>query len=160
MSNPLTDARNSLWDAVNNWPALTGQFKEKFRVDDSSQSMSDITPSDGQMPTLVILGTGIKPDWETNEMQAWHIVYALTIFTPLDQPLAEQLVWEVIRAVWQSHAEDDPVPYVKRATGYWPEQTGQIQWKTGQVGTSSGIDAIQATVFFTLRINVDPSQVD
>src|SRR5439155_1559341 len=77
----LTDARQSVWTAIDHWPDLadsttsTGRvFNATYRFDDEMALLSEIAPALSDLPALVILPVSVTPAWYTNEMQVWPLL--------------------------------------------------------------------------------------
>lgn len=159
----LTDARLSLWTAIDEWPDLadesteTGRvFNATYRFDDEMALLSEIVPSISDLPALVILPVSITPAWYTNEMQVWPLLLDVTLFTQdwnLGQ--AEDLIERVCDAIYQAHPEESSVPYVKTATGYYPQRLGPITFTPTSVGSVSPIKVIQTKLTLALRLQKD-----
>lgn len=160
----LTDARQSVWTAIDNWPPLadastsTGRvFNATYRFDDEMALLSEIAPSLSDLPALVILPLSAVPAWYTNEMQVWPLLLEITLFTQdwnLGQ--AEDLIERVCDAIYQSHPAESSVPYVKSATGYYPQRLGPIAFHPTRVGKDQKLKVIQTKLTIALRLQKDP----
>jgi hypothetical protein len=129
MSNSLAAGRRALWDAVNHWPPLQGKFKSKFCYE-RDNTVAGVHPkpwreaptSPIECPAIAMFGTSVPLNWLTNKTA--DLEYTVSVAIWAAEPYAdivEELWQEVIRAAYQSHAADDTVPFVKRATGRAPK---------------------------------------
>lgn len=129
MSNILAAGRRALWDAVNNWPPLQGKFKSKFAYE-RDNAIAGVHPkpwreaptSPIECPAIAFFGTSVPANWITNKTQ--DLEYTISTALWVSEPYADEIenLWhEVCLAAFQSHAADDSVPFVKRATGRYPK---------------------------------------
>lgn len=166
----LTVARESLWDAIDNWPELKRQpddvgasiFNQLYRFDDEMPLLDEIAPSLAELPALAIMPTSVTPAWYTNEMQTWPVLFDVVLWTQdWSLPEPEDLMEKVINAIYRATASSPPgntVPYVKAATGYYPQRLGPISFARSRVGEEQTLKVIVTTAVVTLRTQKDPFQ--
>jgi len=128
MSNCLAAGRRALWDAINHWPDLKGKFKSKFAYEKDAQQYGahpkpwrEAPTSPIECPAIALFGTTVPFGWLTNKTAEFEYTVSVAIWT--NNPYADEIeaLWQdVIKAAFQSHAADDSVPFVKRATGKYP----------------------------------------
>ncbi|MGL4462060.1 MAG: hypothetical protein ACRC1K_07895 [Planctomycetia bacterium] len=106
----LTQARQSLWDAVDHWPPLAGRLKRRFRLEDAGAlSGVEPTPSLGELPALAVAPAESPTPWATAQNQ--HLAYHLrfTLWTAhWDVRTAEELWEEIVRGLWRSEPPGGP----------------------------------------------------
>ncbi|MCY2966296.1 MAG: hypothetical protein NT069_22130 [Planctomycetota bacterium] len=163
----LTAARRSLWDAIENWPALkvnpadsgASVFKQKFRFDDTFDVFSKFEPGIGEIPAISITPMQVLPGWIANQMMLWPTAYQITIWTTdWNVSIPERIVQDVFNALFQSAPAGSTVPYVKAATGYYPLPIGPIQFIPTKIGAKGPTQFLAITTKFnvTLRANKNP----
>lgn len=117
MARPLlTQMREALWEAIDQWPELRGQFKAKFRADQLHQLFADgFAPALGQLPAIAILPESAGTGWDTNQGQ--RIQYGLHVFVwvrGLDAEPGERIWQQFHRAVWQAKPTGSTQTYIDR----------------------------------------------
>lgn len=159
MTDPiLTTARHSLWDAIDNFAGLDGQFKSKWRYDtDIGQYWEKIDKAGlGDFPAIGILPLIVQPNWVLNEMMEFSDAYTLDIRAP-KLTTCERLVELVWQALYQAAPLASPtVSYVKAATGYHPKTLGPIQRAPIGMGAGGLIRVWQFQLGIGLRLRQDP----
>ena len=171
-NNIFTVARRSLWDAIDNWPALAGVFKQKFKLEDDNRiaaagagaaaSVGGFEPKLADLPAILIFPSRVDPAWYTNQQMNWPVAYVVTFWTKnWDLRLPEQLIDAVAEAFHKSTASGTPtrdtVSYVKAATGFHPQMVGQISFNAGVIGPKDNeIRVIRTQLQFVLRNNRVP----
>jgi hypothetical protein len=160
----LTDARNGLWQAIDNWPALklnagdakATVFRKTFRFDSDAPHQRMVMPSLSEMPCLAIRSVQVDPQWINNRQQGWPIAYLLTMWTAhwvLAQP--EGLFEDVMNALYRS-VNGSNVEYVRAATGYPVMSYGDVSFEPIEMGEQNGIKAIRTSWTVGLRTTKDP----
>jgi len=156
----LYEIYQAAWDAVDNWPALADPLftlKIKFNEDDVD-SPDEIEPSMSDLPCITIQPAGLDPQNYLTQTENWPFVLAVKVWTPgwkLEQPL--DIYEQLTKAFRQSHPIGDAVPYLKRATGLYPEkpdgasfqQTRLLDGENGAPGTKVTL----VTQSLVLRVN-------
>lgn len=162
MAEPLTDARQAMWQAIRNWPATRSAFKRQFDFDSESAAVVSPKPSPSDFPLISIFPTSVDPRWWVYSAQEW--TYALKveiwvkdwILTP-----AEQLVRAVVAAVFRSSTNPNDAnvaPYVEAQIGRLPV-FGPLSFErtfVEQDGDDEPIKAILAELTFLLKIERNP----
>lgn len=160
MSNPLTLGREACWNAINNDAALNpldvSVFRLKLRFDDDTETPADWLTSIDDFPSIALVPLGMEMDWDSHRMQEWPYGVNIAIFTAVDLPQAEQLIYDTIRALWKACPDGSSVPYVKAATGYYPKDFGRVSFKRLGVGTNRGTQAQMVACPVFLHLQVDP----
>lgn len=163
IGNP-TDARNSCWDAVLNWPALKvgGEsiFRRKYRFDDDESP--EVNPTVEQLPALALFptpGDSVAQD-VLNRVHQFDYRLTFILFTSTWNLETHDTYWQsVMRALFQSADSATPgVPYVKAATGFDPREAFQIATDKIMLTSTAGAKtkALLSTISFTLRVRFDP----
>ncbi len=126
----LTQARRSVWDAIDHWPALDKVFRQKYRFESKPQEgrpaeashRPESPTSIADLPAIAIMPSAVTPKWATN-LQKDH-PYSLDIVYwtsgAIRRHEREVLLDELIKVIYQSRPEVEPrhrhVPS-KRGTG-------------------------------------------
>lgn len=170
MSNILAAGRRALWDAVNHWPALQGRFKSKFAYEKNGiagvhpKPWREAPTAQIECPAIALFGTSVPANWITNKTQ--DLEYLISVALWVGDPYADEIedLWhEVCLAAYQSHAADDSVPFVVRATGRRPRiETARITTaRFNLTNTTSQAEdrakVLQLTGGFTLFIKSSPT---
>lgn len=155
----LTDARNAVWQAIDNWPALLGVFKQSFRHE-VEMMLQEMEPSISDFPCIAVTPAEVVPSWFTNQAQQWPYTLNVAIWTP-DWILApaEQLIEDVVSAIYKASATVGGPTYIKAATGFHPERLGPMTLQPMKLNDSDdgdGTKAIRTSIAITLRINRNP----
>ncbi|CAB4177903.1 hypothetical protein UFOVP1004_37 [uncultured Caudovirales phage] len=134
----ITQARQAVWDAIDNWPALQGAFRRKVRFEPSQsgqQFMSPAvdTPALGDFPSISISPSAIVPAWIGNQVQFHPLSLTVQILTAGwdSVPKSEELWTEVINAVYHA-APAGGDTYIGTATGRGPYGFGNSRWTRTQ----------------------------
>lgn len=114
----LTDARNAVWDAIDNAAALADVFAQKFKLNDEMFLWNRREPSISDLPAIMITPRQIDPQWVLNVAQEYPYLLVVTIWTAdFYLPQAEDLAEKVWKAIYQT-GPSATVSYVQAATGY------------------------------------------
>lgn len=130
MTTPiLTAARESLWDAIDNFSALSTAFKSKWRFDtDIGHAFEQIDKAGiGDLPAIAVIPIDVQAQWALNVMMEFSDAYTIDIRS---QKLStcEDLVEKVWKAIHQAADPLTPtISYVRAATGHLPKAVGPIQ---------------------------------
>lgn len=159
--NMLTEARHGLWNAIDNWPGLTGKFARKIRFDKAGDAPNGmVLPQPGECPAIGIFPLPSTDSWETN--QSRQMVYRLNVslFTyHLILPIAEDLFCEVQRALWNCKPQNSTLEYY-RQSGYVQDMripnVAPVPVKTDPENRSSP-DVIRWDLMVELDLNWHPS---
>lgn len=158
MSNPLTDARNAVWDAIDNWPALQGIFEKKVRNEgelemlDLDQDIPEIT----DLPVIAIWPPQDSARWFQFQNQLITIPLEIRVWTDgWNSATSEQVFWDLRDAIHQSHPDGVALPYIKAATCYQPKV---LQWSFRKVrlGKNKSRNATKLTMIVTLQFKSNP----
>lgn len=156
MPNPFTTARESVWNAINNWPALTGKFARKKDYVTLARNIENATSvSLADLSAIEILPGNTQIAWDTNRME--KVDYVLNVgIMGLALPTIEQLATDVWDAIYNAKPPGGAMSYVRTATGYNPMNL-QVSWAVRR-STDSGqkLTFIQATIFVGIRFQRDP----
>jgi hypothetical protein len=132
-------------------------FEKTWRFDDAMPLQDELTPSLSRLPALAIFPASVSPAWWTHELQQWPVLYDVVLWTPRWQlNLAEELIEQVIDAIYRSAPEHSTVPFVKQATGYYPQRLGPITFTRARVGPEQSLKVIETRTHLTLRATKDP----
>lgn len=163
IGNP-TDARNSCWDAVLNWPALqvsgVSVFKRKYKFDDDESP--EVNPTVEQLPAIALFptpGDSVAAD-VLNRVHQFDYRLTFMLFTKTWNLTTHDTYWQaVMKALFQSADSATPgVPYVKAATGFDPRETFKISTYRIMLSGAAGVKtkALLSMIGFTLRVRFDP----
>jgi hypothetical protein len=157
MPGLLTTARHALWDALAAWPATSGVFAQKYTFDDPGSLLSEMNPGPADLPAIAILPTSLSPQWFTTQFQTWPLVFDVTVWTAdWTLPTAEDLIEQVLLALYQAKPPGGSVPIVKAAVGHYPERLGPIRFEMLGGEDRRGVRLLQTTASLSLRLNVAP----
>ncbi len=153
----LTIARNAVWEAIDNWPALRYRFQRSYKTDDDLAELQLRDPAPHELPAVALYWGAFTPDWKNNRMQEWPIVTRATVWVPGDQhTLAERLIEHVFDAIYQAKPTGSTVPYIHAATGYPPRRVSEMSVQTVTLGRAQQLRALRVDVAFAMRSNKDP----
>ncbi len=133
-STRLTDARQSLWDALTNWPA-TSSWKRYLAEGDPNLQNEKGPTSRQDLPAVRITPTRVQFAWETQLYMQYDYVLDVTVWrsTLAEIEASMQDVWE---AIIRCHPDDSTVPYTRAALSKTPEQIG-VQFGLRAIGKDS-----------------------
>lgn len=155
----LTDARNAVWDAIDNHADTRDLFKKKFRFNDEGSCMTEPEPALSDLDAISIFPMSFVPKWYTNERQEWP--YALRVvmwFGGWKVTRAETALLKVARAIQDAKPQGSSAAYINRVSGC----------NGVKVGPSGGIlitrirekenpiKVVKATLEFVLRCSFQP----
>jgi len=157
-----TDARTAMWNAIENYTALSPGsvfvFKRRFKHEtgEGGTLQTIIQSGLGDMPSIEIVPGRQEFKWQTQRMADFpYNVDVRLIHTRLY--LLEQYAQDIIKAVWQQAATPGGVPYVKAATGYYPQMVSVSVPTLAKIGDSTqGTKAWAMTLTFGLQFQYDP----
>lgn len=150
MTALLTIGRRSVWEAIDQWPALNGVFRAKYRGDAPPDNgtpieaftLRDAPTSQNELPAIAIAPATSEFDWILNQMGQNTYALAITIWTDgWTWPESERLWEETARAIFQSRpSPDSRVTYVSRpvsegGTGHYPTLLGS-RFTRMRIGTA------------------------
>jgi hypothetical protein len=100
----LTDARNGIWNAIENWAPLSGVFRRKFKFEKAGDVPAGLVlPMPGDCPAISIFPIASPDGWQTNQTRKTMYTLQVSIFTAnLTLPAGEALWEEVVRGIYQS----------------------------------------------------------
>lgn len=172
----LTDARRSVWTAIDNWPALDGAFKRKYRFDKSQESASPPQPRSSvdrpqsvqDFPALSIKPGRIKPEWMTNQTRKHPYLLECGIWTVGWDSVAEnEGLWEdIVDAIFNYTADGQTITEVQRQSGQRPSQPSPGSFNFGRMADrtvraterTEGIPFLLHTFGIQLNIAYQPIQ--
>ena len=111
----ITDVRKNVWAAIDEYPGLKGQFKEKYKFY-GGQRVQQFPPSPGlgDLPAILIFPQPSTDGWQTNQMRRTGYTLGVTIWVNTDElPRAEYLWEHCVRAVFQQR------PHGENQVEYW-----------------------------------------
>lgn len=150
----LTDARESLWDAIDNWPAVQALGLRQFRNEKKFGVVGMAPTGLGDLPAISILPSSVKPEWATNRAMSFEYVLDVRIYTNyLDE--AEDAVEKIWQALYQCRPDGETASYVKLATGYNPKQLA-ISIEPVAIGKEGANLCLRTTLTVGLRPEQDP----
>jgi hypothetical protein len=115
----LTRARQSVWDAIENWPTLAGEFKRTWKFDDPGGVAAEPVPTMGELPALAIYPSEpTASDWIVNQAQLVPYKLRAQLWTRHWRLETGERLWqEITQALFRCAAPGQP-SYVLRGTGY------------------------------------------
>lgn len=154
----LTDARTGLWQAIDNWPALSGKFKRTIRYDRDAPHLQEIDPALSEMPCLAIGSVGVKAEFVLNRTQHWLIAYEMEMWTPHWVMATAELLWEeLMNAMYRSASGGAGTEYVRTATGYPVHAFSDLKMEPlASKGDSQIVKCIKTSWLITLKTSKDP----
>lgn len=147
----LTTARNSLWDAIENWPALEGVFKRQYKFD--GDDSPEVNPNASQLPAIMIYPDPGFARMVLNRAHEQDYKLLVMTFTSTWNLIKPDEYWqEIVKAAWKSDG-DTGTPYVKLATGFYPRNNFTVDFDRI---TLDGRKATLTTIGLTLQVRFDP----
>lgn len=149
----LTNARLSLWDAIDNWPGLASMNAKKFRLDGKVGALGVAPTGMGDLPAIAITPADVRGGWDVNRMMRFDYSLEVSVYAnALDD--AEGWVEEVWKALYQSCPDGSTASYVHTATGYPPSQLG-VKFEVVGIGQGGKTVVVRATILVGLRPQQD-----
>lgn len=136
MATPhLTAMRQSLWDAIENWPAFNDVFKQMWKFESvGAMREQDITPSRGKLPALAIVPSSGESGWVTNQEQEITYSVEIVIYTDRIDVRRGELLWqEMVRCFWQSAPSGTTRTYIAAATNDVMTASGPTATEIGEI---------------------------
>lgn len=155
----LADCRNALWDAIDNWPALSGIFALKMRFDEDDGDAEDAQPSISDLPAIAVDRASIQTATFATQTQTWTATFSILVWTQgWNYGRANELIDPVIAALYKSAAVGSSTSYIKSATGFHLDKppTFTQQRVTLQDADGDGTKAVLTTFEVTLKIHRNP----
>ncbi len=167
MSSRLTTARKSVWQAIDNWPALATTFRKKYRFESQLRAESpeaahrpDGPSSHADLPAISIMPGGATPRWATNLQQDHPYTLVVRYWTAGKHVDKSEEIWdEIIKAVHRAKPEGnlDIDTYVKEGTGYAiPAGYGPSRMSFVKLGENQKFDATLHEFTIVLRMKINP----
>ena len=115
----LTAARQGLWNAIDNWPALASVFARKFRCEDKGQTQGAVPEPTSTMdlPAIAIYPASGDSPWITNAQQELTYALTLSIWTETWSLLAIERLYEQIVIAIQRSKDANGLEYWRASTG-------------------------------------------
>lgn len=157
----LTKARTALWDAIAAWPAFTVDeepfWARKYSSDADVAELMLRDPAAHELPALSLTWGTLDPQALVHRMNQWPIAVTLTAWLRADQEsIAQQIVEELIDAVYQGTKTGATIPAVKDALRQYPKGVGPVSITPTTIGRDDLLRAVRVDVTFTLRALHDP----
>ena len=161
----LTNARLSVWDAINNCSDFlksdkTYRITKRYSIDDNGAGIHEIRPAIRDLPAIAVLPATVTPSWVLNRQQEWPYSIDIHCWTPhWNYEIAEGMTTRILNAIGQVGPEQS-IPdftFIKRATGYYPRRFGPVNFATVRLGDQQDSPkSIRTTIKVTLRLRHDP----
>lgn len=122
-STQLTDARNSLWDAIDGWEAT--QNWKQYRCEGDPNLLSERGPSaPTDLPAIRIMPASIKFEWQTQLYMSFDYTVDVTVWQLrlVSLEAAMQDTWEAVRKCCPPAST---VPYTRSALAKPPQLIGE-----------------------------------
>ncbi|MDE2098977.1 MAG: hypothetical protein KGL39_17115 [Patescibacteria group bacterium] len=153
----LNLARNSLWEAINNWEETTGVFNTSYYFNEPVDQIDINGPSPSDFPAIMILRPSLTPTWFAQNMAEYADLYVITLWTEdWAYPEIEDLIEKVSNAVYRATPAGSTVTYVKQQTGLYPQLNGPITFNFVHTGSDQKTKATRADMNIALRLHKDP----
>lgn len=137
-SSQLTDARTSLWNAIEHWTA-TSTWK-RYKVETDPNKTLEMFPTGHQdIPAVKILPATIKFAWETQLYMQYDYVLNITVWMHT-LPQIEAAMQDLWEAVIKCKPTGSNVPYTRAALEKPPEQLG-VQFSLVGIGKENKLKA-------------------
>lgn len=153
----LATGRTSVWTAINTWPALNPNgrsvFARQYKFTHDSPQGEEPGPKTGaDCPAIMIVPSQTTPAWINHLTQEWPYILEVKLWTGRHvlQPM-EDLVEDVVDAIYKAVAEGQTVPITKVATGYHPQRLGPITIQPAMINDGK-VKIMAASIFFGLKI--------
>lgn len=116
----LTSVRQAVWNAIDTWPALEGQFARTYRYEDRPGTLGGRpTPSIGDLPALSIYPDSARTSWTLNQSQDVRYPLRFDVWTrEWDVRTGERLWEEIVKALYQGVTPSVEAPH--RVVGVSP----------------------------------------
>lgn len=153
----LTKARQAVWSAIEDWPALRGRLKRTWRFEDSAAMQETLEPTIGDLPALAIYPSkSPATEWIVHQTQRLPYTLELKLWTRNWTLLDGELLWEEItRALFQSAPTGQPT-HVFLGTGHNGVELGPLAVSRQRLG-DKGPTVTLWQWSITLRIHWNPS---
>ena len=121
-STQLTDARNSLWDAITGWTA-TSTWKQYLAERDPNLQTERGPSGRNDLPAVRIMPAKINFEWQTQRYMNYDYVLDITVWqkTLTEVEAAMQDLWE---AIIRCCPPASTLPYTRAALSRPPQQLG------------------------------------
>lgn len=168
MSIILTDARQAVWECIENYESTKGLYATKFKLeDDGSGRPIRAEPSPSDLNSIRIELDSVNPEWWLNQQQKVPFSLNVTIWTESWNCVTAERYFELTNeAIWQYvRPGDGTVERIKRVTNYHPLGVTNVQWKRVVLNTSSGLSgqsALQKMIPLSVQGNtgIEVTQLD
>lgn len=157
----FTEARNAVWDSIDNWPAFAtpAAWVRKFKDSADLEELSLHDPCAAELPAIAVTWGPTDPKWWTNTMQQWAQQLFITFWMPASwQAAAEWRLVQLTQALYQAAPESSPgVSYIRRAVGRPPSKTSPLSLELVALGRSQQLHAWRGQIALVLTANFDPN---
>jgi len=158
VTNKLTTVRQSLWDAIDNWPALATTFQKKAKNDEElpSLDLDKDAPEQDCCPAIAIWPQTEDPRWFENANQLVTATYEIRVWTNgwILEP-SEEIAWEIRNAIFRSKPTGGTDTYIKTETCFgFPT----IRWSFSKVrgGAKRSQNMTRMSMLVQLKFKDDP----
>lgn len=149
----LTDARLSVWQAIDNYEDTKNLFRTKFRFGGESSLVTETAPSFSDLDSLWIMPLRAFPKWYVTTKQTFSLGLAVVMYTKdwrLDT--AERNVLKIARAIHRA-APPGGAPYT---APYGPQVGPNATFQNIKIDEQNPIRAIKTTMEVVLRVQFQP----
>lgn len=158
MATPiLTTARNSVWDAIEHWPALIDNnrsvFVRRYKFDDDAAP--EVNPLPSQLPALALFPIEGQPTVQALQRKHQHRYnLQFQLFTSTWKLQNSDTYWiEIFKALFQSSPNNSNVTYIEAATSHPPFNDFTT---TVQRSFTDNAKMLITNIDFALRVRFDP----
>ena len=131
----LTDARNAVWNAIDNWTALQNTFRQKIRFERSAGSKLMLAntdePTGVDFPAIAVAPSVVNPIWLGNQVQFRPLSLTISIWTAGwdSLPQNEEIWGNVLDAIYKCKPVGGGDTYIGAATAHGPYGFGNSRWQ-------------------------------
>lgn len=151
----LTDARNAVWDAIENWSELKSDgnsvFKRRYKL--NGDDAAEVGPRYEHLPALMLEYDNSPITQVLNKRHQVDASFLLRMWTA-DWNLenAELYELEIIKALFQS--KSNGTTYIEVATNFAPQNTFTLEHEriTVEADDENSRKAIETRIRFKLRV--------
>lgn len=150
----LTNARLSVWNAIDNHQDTRDLFRRKFRFGSGPALSNQNVPGFGDLDALWIMPTHDTQNTQVNTLVQFTHTLLLTMWTKdWDVGLAERNVLKLARAIHAAKPDGGP-PYT---APYAPVvQLGGVRYEPTVIDDATKIQCIKTLLNVNLKVNFSP----
>ena len=149
----LTDARLSVWQAIDEWEQTKRLFKKTIRLEGESTLAAGMSPGFADLDCLLIMPTATLPKWLVTTQRTLYQSLALVMWTKdWNLKTAEQNVIKLTNAIYRAKTVEN-VPYVRD-----PKFGPGADYKLTKINPDNEILCIKTTLQVVVPVMYQPYQ--